>query len=263
MLTYNELGNKNHQTMLFVHGWPDSGDLWMKQMAQLSSEYHCVSVTLPNFQNPIEKESKWGYDFDQLTDFLAATIQEQLKTSSFKDIILVGHDWGAYLCYLLERKHPELIRAFITLDVGGHMKPNSVMHALFILGYQWWLILAFFIGMIFPPLGNEMTRWISQIAEAPRGRSVRSTMNYPYFYFWRSVFLENSQSINLKFYKPTKPLLYLYGAKKKYHFHSSRWINIVENNKRNKVVALPTFHWISMEEPVTTVQVMRQWLLTL
>ena len=35
--------------LLFVHGWHDCGDVWNHQVKELSAEYNCIVVTMPNY----------------------------------------------------------------------------------------------------------------------------------------------------------------------------------------------------------------------
>jgi len=35
--------------LLFIHGWPDCGDLWKEQVQELSKEYTCIVVTMPGY----------------------------------------------------------------------------------------------------------------------------------------------------------------------------------------------------------------------
>lgn len=60
---------KGKDELLFVHGWPDSGDMWNKEVAYLRSEYRCIVVTLPNFSNggrDAAAAGNWGYGFEQI-----------------------------------------------------------------------------------------------------------------------------------------------------------------------------------------------------
>ncbi len=50
------------EEIVFVHGWPDSGDLWEKQVEFLKKDYRCLVVTLPNHSGDQESfNGGWGY----------------------------------------------------------------------------------------------------------------------------------------------------------------------------------------------------------
>ena len=48
-LSINVDGNKNGPILLFIHGFPDNGSLWDKQVSHFQSEYLCIRLTLPNY----------------------------------------------------------------------------------------------------------------------------------------------------------------------------------------------------------------------
>ena len=255
-LEYSEAGEPGRNILFFVHGWPDSGELWRPQVNHFSARYHCVAITLPQFgRNQIEIA-----DFSALADAIYNLISQLKTLHNQPNVILVGHDWGAYLCYLVDQKYPGLAKSMITMDVGGELKPTSPLHALFILTYQWWLIAAFFLGKVLPKLANAMTQQMSLLAKAPRGRAVHYKMNYLYHFFWRGLLLQKWRFSILRNYTPTRPLLYLYGERKKFHFHSATWLLAVEKTPKGRVVAMPCHHWINVEKPQQTNEAMESWL---
>ena len=65
--------------LLFIHGWPDCGDLWDDQVKVLSKEYRCIVVTMPNYDGNENHETSWGYDFDELTEMLADVVRNHSK----------------------------------------------------------------------------------------------------------------------------------------------------------------------------------------
>ena len=46
---YTVEGDGHPDTIIFVHGWHDDGEMWRHQVDGLKARYRCVSVTLPNF----------------------------------------------------------------------------------------------------------------------------------------------------------------------------------------------------------------------
>src|SRR5690606_37754666 len=67
-------GNPASPVLFFTHGWPDNASLWRKQLAELSGEFYCVAVNLPNF-GAVQRKAG-GYDFPELVEGLAATIRQ-------------------------------------------------------------------------------------------------------------------------------------------------------------------------------------------
>ena len=257
-LTVQEAGTVGKPILFFIHGWPDSADLWKEELTHFRGHFHCIAVNLPGFAE--RDPSRWGHDFPEIVERIAETIRHYAGQTPEKKVILVGHDWGAYLSYLVEQKHPELVKAMITLDVGGHFKAGKLKGTLFILGYQWWLIAAYFIGHVIPFIGDEMTRLFSRIARTPRRNDVDHGMNYLYFYFWRGRLKKYQSSILLR-YRPAHPVLYIYGGKKICQFHSPKWETIVKETPGGRVDCLPECgHWFLKEQPEKVHAMMDGWL---
>lgn len=258
-VSFNEFGKPNAPILFFIHGWPDNAAMWKRQVEHFSKNYRCVVVTLPGFGK--ERGPAWGEDFGPLVDRLAETISVVATKGGRKTVTVVGHDWGAYLTYLLDQRYPQLVNRIITLDVGAHVQPKNFGHTVFLITYQWWLVAAFLVGKFIAPLGDWMSRRFAKKAKAPRHSDVNHRMNYLYYYFWRAkLFTKNPQSIPFR-YRPSKPLLFLYGEKKKYPFHSHRWEKIVNESRGSKVVGLPKCdHWLMIRNPDLTNSLMEGWL---
>lgn len=88
-LFYKEWG-AGERTVVFIHGWPLHSDMWQYQMLHLANagirviaydQRGCGRSTDPGT----------GYDFDALADDLSSVI-EQL---ALRNIVLVGHSFGA------------------------------------------------------------------------------------------------------------------------------------------------------------------------
>ncbi len=258
LLKFEKQGDERNDAMVFVHGWPDDQSLWEKEFYRFSKTHCCVRITLPNCGDQLDR--RWGVDFPDLIELISQTIAQALP--DHHRIIVVGHDWGAYLAYLFERTYPERIEKMITMDVGGHFKPSSFGHLLMMLSYQWWLVAAWFIGKILPFMGNGMTRALSRYARAPRGANVHSRMNYLYFYMWRALTLSKKyRSSLIKRYRPGCPILYFYGKSKPYNFHSFKWETILTNSPGSEVVAVPNAgHWLMLDQHEFVASRMERWL---
>lgn len=263
ILETNASGPESAPILFFIHGWPDTSDLWATQVAYFSEQYRCICVDLPNFKNITCPTS--SFDFPELTESLAETIQQLTQDLDSKKVTLISHDWGAYLSYLLEQNHPELIERMVTMDVGGHLKASSLKHFLSMVGYQWWLIAAFLIGYLLPSLGNWMTRKFAKVARAPHANSphIQFKMNYLYLYIWRGLICKKYRASILKRYQPLAPLLFLYGRKKPFMFHSSYWEKTLTKLHHCEVLEFSDCgHWLMIDNPERTNTEIQKWLET-
>ncbi len=250
-------GNPAQPLLFFIHGWPDNAGLWRKQFAALSEQFYCVAVSLPNFGGQSVKSG--GYDFPQLVAGLASTLRKHQQDNA--PVTLVTHDWGAYLGYLLERSHPELVARMVALDIGGHAKPGSLKEVLFIIGYQWTLIICWLTGGVLPSLGNFFSRALARLIRVPRRQQadLRSRCNYPYFYFWRGMLLPRWRSSLLGYYRPGCPVLFLYGQAKPVMFHSERWLKIVAESGGRSIGIAGGGHWFMETHPDLVNQAIADW----
>ena len=234
-------GNPDGPTLVFIHGWPDDASLWRQQVTALAPDYRCVLLTLPNFGRTPEKAG--GFDFPELVERVAATIREVHPGGP---VGLVTHDWGAYIGYLLEQAHPELVERMAALDIGGHLQPADLKTRLMIVGYQWGLVAAWLAGGLFAPLGDLLARGIGKTVRVPAAQRarIRSRFGYLYFYYWRNLLLPGKRAGLLARYRPTCPVLYLWGERKPLQFHSPRWLEIVAQSGGRAQGLAGAGHWL-------------------
>ena len=169
---------------------------------------------------------------------------------------LVGHDWGSFLSFLVESQRPDLIESLVALDVGSTLKITSIRQALFIVSYQWWLVLAYGVGHVSDKAGTAMTHWICRQIRTPQPEASRWQMNYLYAWFWRLLLTGRRPQI-----RTTSPLMFIYGKKKPVMFHTQDWLDRVNQDKKNKTVCLENAgHWFMKEDPEAVNGHLDQWL---
>ena len=235
-------------TLVFIQGWPDDATLWDEQVAALSDRYRCVRMTMPNFDG--RRSARWGYGTDEIVEALAAMVREVSPSSP---VTLVLHDWGAYWGHLLHQRHPNLVARVAGLDIAPHVEPSPVA-ILGIIAYQWWLLGAFLVG---GPIGDWMTRSFATLLGAPLGsEQINSWMNYPYRNVWKDI-LSGRARRQTDAYWPRVPLLFVYGRKKPFPFHSRKWIEHVESTG-GRVVGLDCGHWVSRDPAFN--EILASWL---
>jgi len=99
--------------VLFVHGVPDSADLWRPFLERVGG----IAVDLPGFGGS-GKPAEWDYGADAFADFLACFLDRR----GLARVRVVAHDWGAPALLLGER-----ITRAVAIDVVP-MLPGHTWH---------------------------------------------------------------------------------------------------------------------------------------
>ncbi|MDG2304477.1 MAG: alpha/beta fold hydrolase [Candidatus Binatia bacterium] len=230
-------GPEEAETLVFLQGWPDDATLWEPQVAALSDRYRCVRTTMPNFDG--RRTARWGHDTDEIVAALAQMIGEVCPG---KKVTLIAHDWGCYWAYRLFAERRDLIGGFAALDIAPHVEAGPLA-ILGVLAYQGWLITAFLLG---GPIGDWMTRTLARALGAPMPLAqIHSGMNYPYRNAWRDLPRGRGMP-QTKGDWPQGPVLFVYGKRKPFPFHSPEWIDYVEGGG-GSVFGLDCGHWVSTD----------------
>jgi len=70
---------------------------------------------MPDYENDRLRRF-WGYSPEDIVQGLALIVEPHWKKQS--QVILVGHDWGSYICLLYLIAYPNTVHKFVTLDIG-------------------------------------------------------------------------------------------------------------------------------------------------
>jgi cis-3-alkyl-4-acyloxetan-2-one decarboxylase len=241
------------ETIVMVHGWPDTYRLWDDPVAALKDRFRCVRFTLPGFD---AGKPRRKYTLDELVDFLKQVVEQ---AGGGGKVILMLHDWGCVFGYQFYVRHPQLVSRIVGIDVGDAKSTEKVLTVggmLTILSYQLYLAVAWMIGGRF---GDRMTMRMARAMRRPADNSqVSSCMDYPYFMTW----FGGRRSYRRQFaaFVPTCPMLYLYAARKPVMFHAQGWLDDLVRVQGNEVVAFDSGHWIMLEQPERFNAVVSNWL---
>lgn len=106
---------------LFVHGVPDSADVWSGVIARLKSRYRCLAPDLPGFGRSTTPD-----DFDCSLDSMARFVDGLVNALGIKEPLnLVVHDFGGPFGLAWAVKHPKKVR---------HL---AIMNTPFFSDYRW------------------------------------------------------------------------------------------------------------------------------
>ena len=241
------------ETIVMVHGWPDTYRLWDAQVAFLRERYRCVRFTLPGFD--IAKPRR-AYSVDEIAEFLRRVVEQ---VSPGRKVTLLLHDWGCMFGYQFYARHPDLVSRIVGVDIGdtkGLRRSLGWRGRLFIVSYQSWLALAWLAG---ERLGGWMTRWMARYWRIPSDhRFIGSCMAYPYYRTWFGG--KDNYRAQMRRFNPACPMLFVYGRRKAVMFHAQAWLDELLKRKENRVLEFDTGHWIMLQQPERFNQAVGSWL---
>jgi pimeloyl-ACP methyl ester carboxylesterase len=246
------------EILLMLHGWPDSYRLWDSTVAALKDSFVCVRFTLP------------GFDADQaarplaLADMTATLLRIVQTLSPDKSVTLLLHDWGCVFGYEFAAQYPDKVTRIVAVDIGDHNSrhfgralPAKAKWQL--LAYQLPLALVWWLGRhISPGLGTWLTRQIARGVQCPTPRAhISWKQNYPYAMVWFGLQGGFKRAVQVQ---PACPVLFIYGERKPFMFHSPQWLARLNSTPGSRVQAFATGHWVMLEQPQAFVDCLRAWL---
>lgn len=100
------------EPLLFLHGVPDSSDVWADTIAKFSSSYHCIAPDLPGFGRTYA-----AGDFDYSLESLANFVEELLSQLRIAEAVhLVIHDIGGIVGLAFAVAFPERVKSLTIMD---------------------------------------------------------------------------------------------------------------------------------------------------
>ncbi|MBV8658750.1 MAG: alpha/beta hydrolase [Burkholderiales bacterium] len=242
------------ETIVMLHGWPDSYRLWDSTVEGLQQDYRCVRFTLPGFDTarPARAMS------------LAATtalIRRIIDTvSPDRPVTLLLHDWGCIYGFEYAARQPDRVARIVAVDIGDHnsdayLRALSTQAKLSIVAYQLWLAAAWYIK---GPLGNAMTRKMIRALRCPSKPATPGwQQNYPYAMQWFGLLGGFKQAARVD---PHCPTLYLYGQRKPFMFHSPAWLEKLAARADCAAQGFDTGHWVMVQQPAAFNAAILSWL---
>ncbi|MET7450414.1 SDR family oxidoreductase [Streptomyces sp. NPDC005574] len=88
-----ELGDTSRPTVVLVHGYPDSKEVWSEVAARLADRFHVVVYDVRGHgRSTAPRPLRGGFTLEKLTDDFLAVAD---AVSPGRPVHLVGHDWGS------------------------------------------------------------------------------------------------------------------------------------------------------------------------
>ena len=238
------------QTILMIHGWPDTYEVWDKQVNYFKDHYSCATFTLPGFS----KGNKQKYTLDEIV-FKIKTIADAVSPTS--KIILMVHDWGCVFGYEYAMRYPEKIAKMVAIDVGDASSEefkNSLSIKTKLMAFSYQFILA--LGWLIKSDGIHKT--MAKLLKVPSPiDTIHAGMGLPYAMRWLNIAGGLSK---LKPILPTFPFFYVYATQKPFYFHSEEWTKWLTENPHNQVQAFDCSHWVMIDKADEFNKSVANWL---
>jgi pimeloyl-ACP methyl ester carboxylesterase len=116
-IAYEESGNPAGPTIVLVHGWPDDVRCWDRVVPDLVQ--HGLHVFAPYLRGfgPTRFLSPQTMRSGQIAAF-GNDVAQFLEHLDSRNVLLVGHDWGARAGYVVGALYPERLRSLFAMSAG-------------------------------------------------------------------------------------------------------------------------------------------------
>lgn len=105
-----EAGPEDAPLVIFLHGFPDYFASWRFQLAGLADRYRLVAPDLRGYN--LSDKPAAGYDVATL----AADVRELIHALGWREAVVVGHDWGGVIAWVVGIREPEVVRKLAILN---------------------------------------------------------------------------------------------------------------------------------------------------
>jgi pimeloyl-ACP methyl ester carboxylesterase len=100
------------ELMLFLHGAPDTGTLYMSQLAEFSRDHMVVAPNLRGFAPSDQPKAVDAYAMSRLL----GDVHALLRHFGRERCIRVGNDWGGYIAWVFASAYPGRVERLIILN---------------------------------------------------------------------------------------------------------------------------------------------------
>lgn len=116
---YREAGPKDAPTILLLHGFPTSSQMFRNLIPALADKYHLVAPDYPGYgHSAMPSRDKFSYTFDNL----AKVVDDFTDKLGLSKYAIYVQDYGAPVGYRLAVAHPERITGIIVQNGNAYME---------------------------------------------------------------------------------------------------------------------------------------------
>jgi len=127
-----ESGPQDGEPILLLHGWPQHWYAWRKVIPRLAADRRVICPDLRGFGWSDSPPGR--YDKQRLADDMLAL----LDALGIERVDLIGHDWGAWIGFLLCLDDPGRFRHYLALNIYTPWPPPPSLRAPATLARLWY-----------------------------------------------------------------------------------------------------------------------------
>lgn len=101
------------ELVILLHGFPEFWYSWRKQIPVISKKYRVVAPDMRGYN----LSDKPGSIQDYKIDILAKDIADLVSALGEKKAIIVGHDWGGAVAWVVATLYPEVVSKLAVLNI--------------------------------------------------------------------------------------------------------------------------------------------------
>lgn len=114
---YREAGERSKPTILLLHGFPTSSQMFRNLIPALADKYHVIAPDYPGFgQSSMPTVAEFDYSFGNL----ASVIEKFTERLGLSKYSLYVQDYGAPIGYRLAVKYPERVQSLIVQNGNAY-----------------------------------------------------------------------------------------------------------------------------------------------
>jgi pimeloyl-ACP methyl ester carboxylesterase len=114
---YREAGQPDAPTIVLLHGFPTSSQMFRNLIPALSDEYHIVAPDYPGFGNSsMPTTDEFSYTFDNL----ANVVDQFLDVIGVDQYSIYLMDYGGPVGFRLATRHPDRVQALIVQNANAY-----------------------------------------------------------------------------------------------------------------------------------------------
>ncbi|KAK9404071.1 epoxide hydrolase 4 [Crotalus adamanteus] len=259
---YVAAGERGKPLMLLLHGFPEFWYSWRHQMREFKSEYRVVALDLRGYGETDAPSHRENYKLD----CLITDIKDILESLGYSKCVLIGHDWGGMIAWLVAICYPEMVTKLIVVNFPHPsvfteyivQRPSQMIKSANYYFFQMpWLPELIFSINDFKVLKNILTSHSSRIGKKSCGLTAEDIEAYLYVFsqpgaltgpinHYRNLF----SCLPLQHHEITMPTLLVWGEKDPFMEVEMAEITRIYVKKQFRLTVLSeASHWLQEDQP--------------